>query len=179
MNNSKYLFTNTFNHFNTSKHLMNEIFTLMKRAISIEEQCIKNNKIIINDLDINNITENTITINKNDIKLPTKVDILIKKLYKIIAKFSHPDRCSDKTKQTIFNDANQSYKEKSLRKLVYLIILCDLYVDIDNDEIQELQIERDLLEEDINLMKRTLIYNWNNLNEKDKQKYKQEYENMK
>lgn len=105
--------------------------------------------------------------NKHIIDDNKEKEIIIKKLYRKIAKKSHPDKVKDEIKNNFFKKAFIFYENKMLIGLVY--ISNKLLVNIDsssfnNNIIQAMFKEISYIQKKINEMQSSNIWKWNHTN---------------
>ena len=115
-----------------------------KKNISLSEQVKKSEKLEIDDDD-----ESVI---EGDSKL--------KDFYRQIVKVTHPDKINSDTLNTLYNEANQAFKEGNK---IDIVLLCDrlgLSYEITEEDRESLRIEITGIRKKIDYLESSYVYQW-------------------
>ena len=95
---------------------------------------------------------------------------LCSKIYKKLAFKTHPDRSNGNTK--LFLDINEANNKKNILKLVCMLKICDLnHIIFSTNELQLIKNEKNKAEQYISTIISSVIYNWTNLSNEEKETY--------
>lgn len=100
----------------------------------------------------------------------TPLQLVIKKIYKKIALIYHPDKNDTEIARDVFRSVVKAKNEQNLGKLLFIFKMTNADLVLSTTEKDVLRKEKQKLEKKLEILKSSIFYKWDDMDESFKQK---------